>query len=191
MEPSKSFEYLINKTQKLAILNEAEKKIITDELNYFLKQSLTDPDRRHHKEAIRNKWTDFQRKVIRTRLLIEPKGFFLNLYDFVGTPQKYTEDAKEIAKFDNFEMKDFFEDLFREFENRKIFFSPEEETLTYCGLKFLYSESKLPDPKRDRKGISKTFRSIKPALEKYGCFYKYAGAKGLSSRLRVFITGTI
>lgn len=191
MEPSQCLNYLIEKTKKLSDFNDSQRKIILEDLQYFLKQSVSEPERRHHPEAILNKWKEFEKKVLRTPLLQEPKGFFTVLYDFVGNAQAHFENDKELAHFNRWELKNLFEDLLREFENREVFFENDEKLIVYCGLKFLLSESRLPNSKQDRSGVLKTWRALRPSLEKYGFFYKYQGAQGLSSKLRLFVTGSL
>lgn len=182
------FEYLIKKTEKLTHLNKTQKDLILRDLNYFLTQSKCHEDRRHNSQAIKNKWKEFKTKVLRTHLLIEPKGFFVTISDFVGISPSEFEDLREIERYEKFEVPEFFEDLIHAFENKKFFFTPEEQTIAFCGLKFLLSESKLPNSRRDHKGIWKVWLSIKPILERYGLFFRYTGAKGLSSKLRLFLT---
>jgi hypothetical protein len=189
-EPRQCFEYLIEKAKKLPALTAEQRKLILNDLNYFLKQSLTNHDRRNKQEVIRNNWLQFQRKTRFTQLLLEPQGFFAVIQDFTGHVGDTLASKNEQNEFDKWEPPAFFEDLLKEFETKKHFFSKEEESVAFCGLKFLMSESKTPKMNRDEKGILKTWRSLKPVLEKYGFFYKYNGATILSSRLKLFLTGS-
>ena len=190
LEAQKCFAYLIEKTQKLPSLTPEQRKLILHDLAYFHKQSLTDVDRRNKIEVIRNQWLQFERKTRFTQVLLEPPGFFSVIHDFTGVNRETLAFKKEQNEFDKWEPQEFFEDLLKEFEAKKHFFAPDEESVAYCGLKFILSEAKNAKTKRDEKGVLKTWRSVKPVLEKYGFFYKYNGATLLASRLRLFLTGS-
>ncbi len=190
LEAQKCFAYLIEKTQKLPSLTPEQRKLIHGDLQYFHKQSLTDEDRRNRQEVIRNQWLQFERRTRFTQLLLEPPGFFAVIYEFTGVTREMLALKKEQSEFDKWEPHDFFEDLLKEFETKKHFFSETENNVVYCGLKFILSESKIAKIKRDEKGVLKTWRSVRPVLERYGFFYKYNGANLLSSRLRLFLTGS-
>jgi hypothetical protein len=190
-EARQCFEYLIEKTKRLPNLTDVQRKHILKDLDFFHKQSLTDYDRRSKQEYIRTQWLQFERKTRFTELLMEPQGFFVIIHEFTGVTRETLDFKKAQNELNSWTHTQFFEDLLKEFEERKMFFSKEEESVVYCGLKFLLSESKTPRIKRDEKGILKTWRSIKPLLEKYGSFYKYNGAKSLSSTMRLFLTGSL
>jgi transcriptional regulator with XRE-family HTH domain len=97
----------------------------------------------------------------------------------------------DLKKLSQLEPQDFFKDLLKELENRKKFLKKEDSAIIYCGLKFLLSESKLRPPTRDIIGIKKTWHIVKPILEKYDFLNKFQGAEKSSSRLRIFITGSL
>lgn len=191
MEPSQCFEYLIVKTQKLPILNDTQREIILTDLKYFLSQSLSDQDRRHHLGVLQNRWKAFEMKVVRTPLLNEPKGFFHPIQEFLGKPKVIFEDSNEIIRMNKWDIHEFLQDLLKEYDLRKEFLDATEDNLVFCGLRFLLSEAKLSSSQQDRKAIQKTWKSVRPILEKYGFFYRYVGAKALSTRLRLFLTGSI
>jgi hypothetical protein len=190
LEAQKCFAYLIEKSQKLPSLTPEQRKLIQGELQYFHKQSLTDEDRRHRQEVIRNHWLQFERKTRFTSLLLEPPGFFAVIYEFTGVTREMLVLKREQSEFDKWEPQDFFTDLLKEFEAKKHFFSETENDIVSRGLKFILNESKIAKIKRDAKGVLKTWRAVRPVLEKYGFFYKYKGANLLSSRLRLFLTGS-
>ncbi|MGZ5279834.1 MAG: hypothetical protein ACXWC9_07830, partial [Pseudobdellovibrionaceae bacterium] len=149
------FSYLIEKTKKLSSLNPTQKELILKELYCFLRQSTTNHDRRYRSDVLAAKWKEFEQKVLRTDVLQEPKGFFKVIHELTGIAISDLERDKEIAQYDKWEPHDFFESLLKEFDSKKSFFEAQEETIAYCGLKFLISEARAPKIRRDEKGILK------------------------------------
>lgn len=200
MNTVRAFEQLADRVGSMALPKNYRDDMLRL-LNYFVRQSQTDVDRRDDFENIRRNFRVFEERAAGSSVIPELKKMeaWGVATAFIKAPLSRTElierdfafePKRLVSKYLLWSVADLFEHLHAKVKYSEEF-ADDEWRSTLKGLEFLQEQAELARYSRAQTRIRDTWTEVKRVLEKHRMLEEYRGEAQLRNRVRFFVYGNL